>query len=88
MSIWKSILKETKSATIKHPKFPMDILHQVAVLSEECGEVSQAALDWTYGGDSQYHLEEEIIQVAAVCVRMLESLEFGNTAIIPEEGVK
>lgn len=41
---------------------------KVAILSEECGEVARAVLD---GGEG---LEEELVQVAAVCVAWLESV--------------
>jgi NTP pyrophosphatase (non-canonical NTP hydrolase) len=42
---------------------------KVAVLSEECGEVARAVLD---GGDG---LRAELVQVAAVAVAWLESLD-------------
>jgi hypothetical protein len=43
---------------------------KVMVLTEECGEVSRAVLEL-----DQQNLKEELIQVAAVAVAWLESLE-------------
>jgi NTP pyrophosphatase (non-canonical NTP hydrolase) len=43
---------------------------KVAVLSEECGEVARAVLEL-----DPAHLRTELVQVAAVAVAWLESLE-------------
>jgi NTP pyrophosphatase (non-canonical NTP hydrolase) len=50
-----------------------------AVLAEECGEVAQACLQaqWQEPGGLE-HLREELIQVAAVAVHMLEKLDAGE----------
>lgn len=50
-----------------------------AVLSEETGEVSEACLHahWHEEGGLE-HLREELVQVAAVAVAMLEKLDSGN----------
>jgi hypothetical protein len=42
-----------------------------AVLAEECGEVARAVLDQ----ESDDHLRAELVQVAAVAVAWLESLD-------------
>lgn len=50
-----------------------------AVLAEECGEVAQACLQaqWQEPGGLD-HLREELVQVAAVAVHMLEKLDAGE----------
>jgi NTP pyrophosphatase (non-canonical NTP hydrolase) len=50
-----------------------------AVLSEECGEVSEACLQahWHEDGGLD-HLREELVQLAAVAVHMLEKLDAGE----------
>ena len=50
-----------------------------AVLSEESGEVSEACLQahWHEEGGLE-HLREELVQVAAVAVQMLEKLDSGD----------
>lgn len=50
-----------------------------AILSEEMGEVSEACLlaHWQQEG-ALAHLREELVQVAAVAVHMLEKLDSGE----------
>lgn len=54
-----------------------------AILSEECGEVAEASLHAHWGdrfvaGDPRLiHLREELIQVAAVAVQMVEKIDSG-----------
>ena len=44
------------------------------ILGEEVGEVNQASLDLDNGIDTEEHLVEELIQVAAVAVSYIESI--------------
>jgi NTP pyrophosphatase (non-canonical NTP hydrolase) len=53
-----------------HPSFPPFKADRLAILGEEFGEVCMAIND-------NSNLEEELIQVAAVCVRWLEKMR-GN----------
>lgn len=48
-----------------------------AILTEECGEVAQAALEVAFHGedDRLAHLREELVQVAAVAVQMIEKID-------------
>lgn len=50
-----------------------------AILGEESGEVAEACLQvhWQYDGGLE-HLREELVQVAAVAVQMLEKLNSGD----------
>jgi NTP pyrophosphatase (non-canonical NTP hydrolase) len=50
-----------------------------AILSEETGEVSEACLQVHWHEENALaHLREELVQVAAVAVQMLEKLDSGN----------
>lgn len=44
-----------------------------AVLGEEVGEVARALIERSFGNDTTEHLEEELIQCAAVCVAWVEA---------------
>ncbi|HWV25411.1 MAG TPA: MazG-like family protein [Thermomicrobiales bacterium] len=49
------------------------------ILTEECGEVAEACLMTHWGSDADLpHLREELIQVAAVAVQMVEKLDSGD----------
>ena len=50
-----------------------------AILTEECGEVAQAALNVHWDGEDRLaHLREELVQVAAVAVHIIEKIESGD----------
>lgn len=72
MIIRKLIKKELKRARKKHPKWPTDIIHQVAVIGEEAGEALQAALQFVYEGGSRDKIDQEVIQCLVTCQRFLE----------------
>lgn len=48
-----------------------------AILTEECGEVAEAALRVAFHGEDDHlaHLREELVQVAAVAVQMIEKID-------------
>jgi NTP pyrophosphatase (non-canonical NTP hydrolase) len=54
-----------------------DIYKFLAILGEEVGEVNKAALHTEYGGPEAGKIREELVQVAAVAVKMLENLDRG-----------
>lgn len=51
-----------------------------AILTEECGEVAESALRVEFHGEEDHlaHLREELIQVAAVAVHMVEKIDSGD----------
>jgi NTP pyrophosphatase (non-canonical NTP hydrolase) len=68
------IEKELIKAKELHPKYPKDIFWQLAIMSEEAGEVAKAVNDYVDGKTSLSHVKEELYQTAAMCIRMLENL--------------
>lgn len=48
-----------------------------AILTEECGEVAEAALRVEFHGETDHlaHLREELVQVAAVAIHMIEKID-------------
>lgn len=68
------ILSELEKAEEKHPDFPKDIIHQVAIMIEESGEAMRAALQHVYEGGSKEELRLELKQTGAMCIRCLENI--------------
>lgn len=54
-----------------------DIYKWLAILGEEVGEVNKAALHTEYGGPEAGNVREELVQVAAVAVKMIENIDRG-----------
>lgn len=73
---------ELQRAKRKHPEYPDNVFKQVAIISEEAGEVAKVALQYHDEGGSLDNLRAELIQTAAMCMRMLEYL--GISPEIPE----
>ena len=65
---------ELNRAETKHPNYPSDMFRQLAIMQEEAGEVTKAVLYYHYEGGTIEHIKEELIQTAAMCVRMLKHL--------------
>ena len=58
-----------------------------AILTEETGEVAEAALRVHFGHDVDLdHLREELVQVAAVAVHMVERIDAGDRPIRVNSG--
>ena len=67
--------KEYDKAVTKHPNFPKNIFHQLFILTEEAGEVSQAVNDYYENNNTDVNdIKEELLQTAAMCFRMYNSL--------------
>lgn len=71
---YSDIEAELNRAKKLHPNYPTDIYHQLAIMQEEAGEVAKAVLDYKSNKASLNDVREELIQTAAMCVRMLENL--------------
>jgi NTP pyrophosphatase (non-canonical NTP hydrolase) len=70
-----SVFLELRKAEAKHPRWPEDPIHAVAILVEEAGESMQAALDYTYSGGDIERLREELAQTVALAIRALLHLD-------------
>jgi hypothetical protein len=72
------ILVEYMRARQKHPSWPADAVHASAILSEEAGELTQAALDFHYGAvgaeQGRDHMMKEAAQSGAMALRFLAHL--------------
>lgn len=73
--IVNNILDELMKAESKFPEFVYDPIHAVAILSEESGEATQAALNWVYHKGDPNLLKEELYQTAAMCIRILKNFD-------------
>lgn len=65
------IFHELKMAEKKHPGWPDDPVHGVAIIVEEAGEAMQAALDMYYRNGTFRDLRTELAQTAAMAIRAL-----------------
>ncbi|GEM_PF-4033695 len=74
LAIFVPVQIELQRAEEIHPNFPNDMFQQLAIMQEEAGEVTKAVLDYHFGKDTIEHVREELIQTAAMCVRMLQNL--------------
>lgn len=77
-----SLLKELDLAEKEH-EWPGDVIHQIAIIVEEVGELMQAALDYAYSSSAGYNkkkslkrnMEKEAIQVGAMAIRFLKNFQ-------------
>jgi len=72
---YASIDAELNKAKQKHPDYPDDMFRQVAIINEESGEATKAVLHYHYENGSIENIKKELIQTAAMCMRMLEKLK-------------
>lgn len=73
--VFEDIELELKRATEKHPNYPEDMFKQLAIMQEEAGEVTKAVLEYSFGKCSINEIRKELIETAAMCVRMLNNLK-------------
>lgn len=69
------VIKEYNKAKKGHPETDnFDINKMALVVSEEAGEVSRAVLQYQDEGGSKEAIRDELVQTAAMCLRMLLNL--------------
>jgi len=66
---------ELNRAIALHPDFPTDMFRQLAIMQEEAGEVTKAVLKYHYEKGPIEDIIGELIQTAAMCVRMLQGFD-------------
>ena len=71
---YSDIDRELNRAKEIHPDFPDDMFRQVTIMNEEAGEVNKAVLHYHYEDGCITDVRKELIQTAAMCMRMLENL--------------
>lgn len=75
--IIEEIRGELVAAILKHPRWPSDdIIHAVAIMAEESGEATKASLDLTYGVAEPEELKKELLQTAAMAIRVIMNMEY------------
>ncbi|MCB8942523.1 MAG: hypothetical protein H6658_01985 [Ardenticatenaceae bacterium] len=77
-AIFQEIANERAKQDGKWGEQNHDDYRWLAILTEEIGEVAQAALHDEFGGRAAGTLQDELIQVAAVAVSWLECIERRN----------
>jgi hypothetical protein len=84
-AILDKILKELKAAKKKHPRWPVHVVAQAAIVAEEAGELVREALNLKYESavpdqeeDRIKNLEREAIHTAASAIRFIENLRKGS----------
>jgi len=60
----------------KFPLWPKDLLHGDAIINEEKGEATQAAIDNVWGRDlTLAKYRTELMQTAAMCIRQMAYID-------------
>lgn len=62
-------VEEVTKAEEKFPWWPKDIVHAVAILQEECGELVKACLDFYYNRGTIEQVKKEMVQAGAMVLR-------------------
>ncbi len=71
-----SMYDELAKAEAKFPEWPRDPIHAAAIVSEEAGELTQAALQTAYEDGDPEKMKKEAIQTAAMALRFLIHYEY------------
>lgn len=74
--ITHTILEELNKAKTKHPNWPNNKHKQMTIIVEEIGEAARALLHYEDEEGTIEQVEEELIQSAAMCIRMLEHIQY------------
>lgn len=78
------ITAELAKAKYKFPEWPTDPIHAAAIVAEESGELTRAALQFTYEGAPRVAMFNEALQTAAMAIRFLENYhEYANFHDLP-----
>lgn len=75
-TIGNDIRDEVKRAEGAFPLWPHGLSDAMMIVLEESGEAAQAAVDLRWGRGSVAALRKELVQEAAMCVRMIHSLDY------------
>jgi hypothetical protein len=73
--IYSELNKELDRAEKIHPDWPNDIVYQVAIVSEESGELLKAVLDFKSNKAPSDDIIKEAIQTGAMILRFLKNIK-------------
>ena len=65
---------ELRKAERKFPEWRTDAIHAAAIVGEEAGELTRAALIFTYEGGDIEEIKKEAVQTLVTCIRLLKNL--------------
>jgi len=65
------IYQELGRAETIHPVWPEDAIHAAAIVSEEAGELVQAANDFIYDSGAKDKMQTEAVHTGAMAIRFL-----------------
>ncbi|WP_238387453.1 hypothetical protein [Serratia sp. P2ACOL2] len=77
------IKEELTAAESKHPSWPADVVHATAILNEEAGELTQAAIEYHHNNGSLEAVRREAAQVGAMAIRVLINLPYAERPAVP-----
>ena len=80
----QAMLDEVERAMDLHP-WPEGLIHQVAIMMEEAGEVIKAANDYVHHGGSLDEVIRETIHTGATCLRLLDNLDYVHQPRVQEK---
>ncbi|MCB0599381.1 MAG: hypothetical protein KDD28_35250 [Phaeodactylibacter sp.] len=70
----EAVLFGLEGAEIWRPKWPKDIIHALAILTEKGGKLTQATLQYEDGSGELVKVEAEAVQAAAMALRFLKNM--------------
>lgn len=70
-NILNSFYHEYLSSNVIHGDMPENMFEQITIVTEEIGEANQAVLKYHYENGSIENIKHELIQVGAMCLKML-----------------
>lgn len=84
--IMNQVRMELAKAERKHPHWPTDPLHALAILGEEYGELNKAVVQATYEGGTRIEVYKEALQTAAMAIRFLLNFDAYYYILVRQKG--
>ncbi len=79
--IVRDIFAEIDQSILQHGDFPKDMIHAAAIVSEESGELIQAAIDYEFNPEKRiddeiaWSMYREAIQTAAMGIKFIQNMK-------------
>jgi len=84
-ALYGEIAQELRSAEAKFPGWPAHLSDGVMIVLEEAGEVAKAAVDARWGRAYMRDVRAELVQTAAMAIRMIGAIDSGHIESEPPE---